>query len=58
MIPKQEIPNDPIDPGASLGFEKGCSYWYKYFLTAGNTASAKGASLYGFLGATCSPRKC
>ena len=30
----------------------------RYFLTAGNTASAKGASLWGFLGANCSPRKC
>ena len=30
----------------------------RYFLTAGNTASAKGARLWGFLGANCSLRKC
>ena len=30
-------------------------YWYEYFLTAGNTASAKGASLWGFLGAIAPP---
>ena len=40
------------------GVGEGMFVLYEYFLTAGNTASAKGASLWGFLGANCSPRKC